>query len=394
MDFSKNRCRKKKKVKLTNPPVIETKHKHQTSIITSSPFKFYSAPFLPHHKIIHQIQRIPYNSYYRKTIILHYRDWARAHRLMLDKLDISGSFIPSVGTSYFELELKAMELADAQENDIRRRFSRFVALYRLHRMRRRPLNNDDPATLSPPRTPIVLHDWTAKGVWCFEAASLRDHISAELSHVSYGFPKSLPPRNPLTNLPFTYGQLLSVRRQLCALGKTNSIIEGFYELNFKVGVYQSVYWKAIQLRAFERSYADERGDEFREKFREFFTELVYTLIKMDMRAQIDELFHWAVGRAVGMPYMQEWKGIYRQYQLTEILYKEDPCYGRMHASIQGEARILFTRKRELDELRQLKLETDSSGGEEDGEDDESLSDYEAYANLDAASAFDLGAAPS
>jgi hypothetical protein len=386
MDFSRNRCRKKKKAKLTNPPVIETKHKHQTSITTLSPFKFYSKPFLPHHTITHQIQRIPYNSYYRKTIILHYRDWVRKHRVALHSLDISGSFIPPAGTSYFEMELKAMEVADAQEKDIRRRLGRFVALYKLHRMRHRPLNTDDPATLSPPRTPIVLHDWTAKGVWCFEAASLRDHISAELSHVSYGFPKSLSPRNPLTNLPFTYGQLLSVRRQLCAVGKTNSIIEGFYELNFKVGVYQSVYWKAIQLRAFERSYADERGDEFREKFREFFTELVYALIKIDMRAQIDELFHWAVGRAVSMPYIQEWKGIYRQYQLTEILYKEDPCYGRMHASIHGEARILFTRKRELDELRQLKLEMESSGGEEDA-DDESLSDYEAYANLDAASAF-------
>lgn len=303
-------------------------------------------------------------------------------------MDISGSggdtFIPSAGTGYFELELKAMEAADAHEKDIRHRFHRFVALYRLYRMRRRPLNTDDPATLCPPRIPIVLHDWTAKGVWCFEAASLRDHISAELTHVSYDFPKSLPPRNPLTNLSFTYSQLLSLRRQLCAVGKTNSIIEGFYELNFKVGVYQSVYWKAIQLRAFERSYADQRGDEFREKFCEFFTELVYTLIKINMRAQIDELFHWAVAHAITMPYMQEWKGIYRQYQLTEILYKEDQCYGRMHASIQGEARILFTRKREMDELRQLKLETESSAGEED---DESLSDYEAYA-------FDLDAAPS
>jgi hypothetical protein len=290
--------------------------------------------------------------------------------------DLPAALLPPAGTGYFELELAAMEAAEAAEKGIRRRFSRFVALYRLHRMRRRRLNTDDPATLSPPRTPIVLHDWTAKGVWCFEAASLRDHISAELTHVSYDFPKSLPPRNPLTNLPFTYGQLLSARHQLCAMGKTNSIIEGFYEIRFKIGVYQSVYWKSIRLRAFERSYADERGDDFRDKFREFFTELIYTLIKTELRGQIDELFHWAAAHAVGLSYIQEWKGLYRQYHLTEILYKEDPCYGRMHASIQGEARILFTRKRELDRLRQLKLEYGPSDSDGD-DDDASLSDYDA-----------------
>jgi len=314
----------------------------------------------------------PYNSAKRKRLIQHYRDYASAHRSELAKSPLAGLFADAKPT-YFENLSAALEEADDHEGRLRGQLRPFFHSCRLRRLARRRLNSDDPATLSPPRIPIVLYDWSAKGVWCYEAASLRDQVSAELTHVSYEFPEAQAPRNPLTNKEFTYGQMLSVVQQLRAAVKTNSLVEGYAELGFKIGVFQAVYWRKIRLRHFERNYRDERSDDFQHGFAIFMEAMVFKMIKMDQQLIYNDLFRWAVKYALREPYMQEWKGLYRQYQITEILYKDDSAYDRMIRSVYGQASILFQRKREREELKELWMssvvspsasENESEAGEE------------------------------
>ena len=330
---------------------------------------------LPHNtttQIYALLNSYPYNSAKRKRIIQHYRDYSVRHRADLAKSPLAGLFADAKPT-HFESLSRALIEADACEGQLRARLRPFFHHCRLRRLARRRLNSDDPATLSPPRIPIVIYDWSAKGVWCYEAASLRDQVSAELTHVSYEFPEAQPPRNPLTNKEFTYGQMLSLVQQLRAAVKTNSLVEGYAELGFKIGVFQAVYWRKIRLRHFERNYRDERSDDFRQGFAAFMETMVFKMIKMDQQLIYDDLFHWAVKYAHREPYMQEWKGLYRQYQITEILYKDDSAYDRMIRSVYGQASILFQRKREREDLKELWMssvvspsasENESEAGEE------------------------------
>ena len=316
----------------------------------------------------------PYNSAKRKRLVQHYRDYAVRHRAELASSPLVGLFATTKPTHFERLSCALVD-ADAHEGRLRARLRPFFHCCRLRRLARRPLNQEDPATLSPPRIPIVLYDWSARGVWSYEAASLRDQISAELTHVSYDFPAAQAPRNPLTNKEFTYGQILSVVRQLRAAVKTNSLVEGYAELGFKIGAFQAVYWRKIRLRHFERNYRDERSDDFRQGFSAFLEAMVYQLIPQAHSLVYDEFFRWAGLYALQEPYIQEWKGLYRQYQITEILYKDDSAYDRMIRSVHGQASILFQRKRDVEHLKILWMSTAVSSSESESDVGEEYVDF-------------------
>jgi hypothetical protein len=306
----------------------------------------------------------PYSFPQRKSKIQHYRECAEKHRSALINSPLATLFDDKEPT-IFETMAIGLGVADEKEGRLRRCLRRFLHRLRLRRLARRPLNCDDPATLSPPTIPIVLHDWEARGIWNYEAASLRDRITAELTHVVYGFPTVLPPRNPLTNKEYTYGQLMSIFQQLRTAGKMNSILEGYVEVGCKNGVFQAVHWRKIRLHHFERVYMDERGDEFCEEFGGFLVEMIYTLVKPDFRLELDQIFHWAVRHAISVPYVQEWKGLYRQSQITEILYKDDPQYERMVRSIRGLASALFMQKKDFGGLKALWLRRPADHDDDD-----------------------------
>ncbi len=293
-----------------------------------------------------------YRSPQRKSLIEHYRDVAWKLRCALVGSPLA-EFVDATEPTVFERFAEDVATADAVEGRLRAVFRRFFHGARLRRLSARALNVEDPATLSQPRIPIVLYDWESRGVWRYEAASVRDQMSAQLTHVSYGFPSTQSPRNPLTNKEYTYGQLLSVIRQLREAGKTNSLVEGYADVGCKNGVFQAIYWRKIRLRHFERVYADERSEEFRDDFAGFIVELIYTLVRLEFRLEMEDLFRWGVKHAIENAYIQEWKGLYRQNQITEILYKDDPAYERMRRSIKGLAAVLFKQKKGLEGLKAL-----------------------------------------
>jgi hypothetical protein len=358
----------KKHGKKRRPKKKAPKHKKVNVLCRHSANRFSfrnNTIFLPHNTlpiIYPLVNKHPYNSVQRRRLIQHYRDYSVKHRVEISKSPLADLFHPEKPT-YFQKLSTALIDADAEEGRLRARLRPFFHCWRLRRLSRRPLNYDDPATLSPPRIPIVLYDWSARGVWTYEAASLRDQVSAELTHVSYEFPESQAPRNPLTNKEFTYAQILSVVRQLRAAVKTNSLVEGYAELGFKIGAFQAVYWRKIRLRHFERNYRDERSEDFRREFAAFLETIVYKMIRLEHRLVYDELFHWAVYHALDEPYIQEWKGLYRQYQITEILYKDDSGYDRMIRSVYGQASILLQRKKERDALKELWMSSSFSSSE-------------------------------
>lgn len=81
-----------------------------------------------------------------------------------------------------------------------------------------PFSETDPITLSPVQQPVILYDMKNRCRHQFEARTLMAHIHNQLLHTSFGFPASVEPRNPLTNIPLTLGQLTSIYGQLTSYG--------------------------------------------------------------------------------------------------------------------------------------------------------------------------------
>ena len=68
----------------------------------------------------------------------------------------------------------------------------------------------DIVTLDPIQTPVHIIDWATRQKYSFEVMTLHKDITQTLLHTSGVFPEPLRPKNPLTNLPLSMGQIISV----------------------------------------------------------------------------------------------------------------------------------------------------------------------------------------
>jgi hypothetical protein len=95
------------------------------------------------------------------------------------------------------------------EMRLRERMRAFVRRWRQRRMDRRSDENIDPITQCPPEKEVEIYDWDMKKKFVFDAKSLAIHIETQLLHHDSGFASPQCPRNPWTNVNFSYNQLIS-----------------------------------------------------------------------------------------------------------------------------------------------------------------------------------------
>lgn len=101
---------------------------------------------------------------------------------------------------------------------LRNAFRRLVRRFIIRICDKIPFGDVDPITLSPVQQPVTLYDMKNRCRHQFEARTLMTHIHNQILHTSFGFPAPQEPRNPLTNIPLTVGQLTSTYRQLISYG--------------------------------------------------------------------------------------------------------------------------------------------------------------------------------
>ena len=94
---------------------------------------------------------------------------------------------------------------------IRWAMKKLMNLWRLKHIR--VMNEEDIATQETPKKRVVFIDWKTRTSYQFEAITiLRDTINRLLNHDQL-FLEPLPPRNPYTNSPLSYGGLISLHDQ-------------------------------------------------------------------------------------------------------------------------------------------------------------------------------------
>ena len=121
----------------------------------------------------------------------------------------------------------------------------------------RVMNEEDVATQEIPKKRIVFVDWKTRTSHQFEAMTiLRDSITRLLHHDQL-FLQALPPRNPFTNTPLSYGALVSLHYQLRSVGVTHWLWEAFAASNFDIETLEKSYEVPMKLRCLESMMADK-----------------------------------------------------------------------------------------------------------------------------------------
>lgn len=96
-----------------------------------------------------------------------------------------------------------------------------------------PCTTEDIVTLEPIKAPIHIVDWATRHIYSFEEKTLHSDITASLQHSDGLFATPLRPKNPLTNLPLTLGQLVCVWDSLArASFPVSSVVSQYRSVHF------------------------------------------------------------------------------------------------------------------------------------------------------------------
>lgn len=152
---------------------------------------------------------------------------------------------------------------------LRNAFKKLLHAFIIRKCNKIPFQDVDPITLSPVDRPIILYDIKNRCRHRFEAKPLMVHIHRQLLHGSIGFPEPLMPRNPLTNIELTYGQLVSCYFQLRDAGQSIWTLAGFYSLNFNLSKFSAIYEPALRQAANKAAISEDMNEFSADQFIRF-----------------------------------------------------------------------------------------------------------------------------
>lgn len=139
------------------------------------------------------------------------------------------------------------------EMRLRERMRAFVRRWRQRRIDRRSDESIDPITQCPPEKEVEIYDWDTKTKFVFDATSLATHIETQLLHHDSGFANPQCPRNPWTNIKFSYNQLLSIYFQLKHHRELRWGLITLYEHQFDKSVWHRYHLSTITMKAVKNS---------------------------------------------------------------------------------------------------------------------------------------------
>ena len=134
----------------------------------------------------------------------------------------------------------------------------------------------DIVTLEPIKTPIYIVDWISRHIHSFETFTLHRDISCALSHSIGMFADPLRPRNPLTNIPLSLAQIISIWNTLaCARIPLSSVVTNYRSVQFNHERFIEEYSTPLSLSCMKRCIMNPLDDEGIEYLIDFI-EMAYT----------------------------------------------------------------------------------------------------------------------
>jgi hypothetical protein len=184
-----------------------------------------------------------------------------------------------------------------------------------------PSNTEDIVTLSKPKYPIWIMDWSNKKRYSFEASTLMKDITSRLLEHDGFFEDPQPPRNPLTNLPLTQTQLISVWNQLYSSPVyPSAAFTEFRRVNFAIPIFMLQYNLPLQLYAFKQTMKDPKHIDYQERLMDFI-EYAYDQESIDCFTQS---YKYAIEHYSDHHILKSWAKLCVDFYEAGILYSKNP----------------------------------------------------------------------
>jgi hypothetical protein len=132
---------------------------------------------------------------------------------------------------------------------LKRKIKTLIFRWKLRNCLRNVKNTEDPVTMDIPKKLVRIVDFKGGMSFVYEASTLRKTIESRILLSDYMFPEPDNPLNVLTNMPFTYGQLISVIRQCKQHNETSWILEGLKHTKYDLKLFIAYYKKQLKVEA-------------------------------------------------------------------------------------------------------------------------------------------------
>jgi hypothetical protein len=201
----------------------------------------------------------------------------------------------------------------------RQLFRRFVHRWRASRLR--AMNTEDCITLEPVKNPIWIVDWEQRTKTAFEAQTLHKDITERLMFHDGFFEDPQLPRNPMTNLPLTQAQILSVWDQISRAGiPVSTAFVLFRRARWSMDTYLTESETFLKLHAFRDTMKDIGHIDTQERMLDFI-QYCYELESLDCAIPA---FKYALQYFPKNKTICEWQKLCTSFYEAHILYSRMP----------------------------------------------------------------------
>jgi hypothetical protein len=200
-----------------------------------------------------------------------------------------------------------------KEMKLRTIFRNVLARWRVYRLHKKK-EDVDPITLCPPEKIVTIYE--PKKKYTFDAKSLATWIESKLHYHEYGFALPMFPRNPWTNLDFTYCQMISIYYQLRAHGELRWGLTTLRTHDFNKKSWQLYHKSALTMKAIRNNlFLLDTHDAW--DILEDFIQAKMDELRVRTNPYITNAYRLAMRHAPSHWYMEKWKAVTFMYLEAE-----------------------------------------------------------------------------
>lgn len=235
-------------------------------------------------------------------------------------------------TIFYNLKEQVMN-AYLLETRLRTILRRFVHKWRIKNIDKKYTREIDPITLSYPENDIILYDVPNRKKTIFDASSLSLHIETNLLDNDGGFPMPQKPRNPWTNMEFTYGQLFSIYLQIKNHNKLKWGLMSLRQHNFYIPEWKLYHQSYLTMNAIKTSIIKLDSSAARDLLEDFIITKLEELIHAPSEYVVNA-YRLAMIKIPNHWYLQECKALAILYYEAEHFEKyNDPLINTRFTSL-------------------------------------------------------------
>lgn len=236
-------------------------------------------------------------------------------------------------------------------------FRYLVARWLYIRYKDRKLNEEDPATLAPPTKPMILYDSTQRGTYCFELTTIRRRCETALTFAQWMFPEPRYPSNPLTNLPFTTGQMMTILQACRNAGFGSWLLEAYRRTTFNLKGFLNLHLTPLKLRALDDICRNDTSEEFQDLMTDF-VEDHHQYHRNVFNSHL-KILKWAIIHEPNTEYMKKWVSCFRRMHYLRIVHAHEMNQPVLDAldDIYDDTLVLFNDYLSISAIGQRRLRT-------------------------------------